>query len=572
MNNQLLTPYECGNRNQTTSWEACINFYKQLESRYPTVLRFIEIGTSDGGAPIHAGVVTSDGVFDLDEIKRTRRPVFFNNNGIHPGEPEGIDACMALVRDFCIDDALRASLNEVVFLFIPIYNVDGCLNRHNSSRVNQLGPEMHGFRGNALHLDLNRDFIKCDSLSAQVFNQFFTQWDPDLMVDTHTSNGADYSYTMTVIQTQADKMGGQFNGFIRNTLLPEISANMTKRGWPICPYVNPIKEIPDDGIEDFLELPRFSTGYAALNYTIGFMPETHMLKPYADRYESMRVFVQEMLKFTVAHAKQIQSMRTAARAQDTRAKKWPVSWKADRSNVSKFTFKGYAAVYSPSKLGNYTRLSYDRSQPWEKEIDYYDHFVADVEVIVPQCYIVLQQWRDVIQRLKWNQVRMERITETSQLLVQTYHIQNVKSRLMPYEGHLFHDEVELEVRSEMVIVKEGDYMIPLNQAKARYAIETLEPQAHDSFFRWGFFNSILEKKEVFSNYVFEDTAVEILDAEPELKAKFEQWKKANPQLVSDQQAVLNFIFTHCQRYREPEWRRYPIFRLISDANEMDALF
>jgi hypothetical protein len=562
MNNDLLTPYERGNKNQTTTWEECINFYTQLAQRYPSALRFFEIGTSDGGTPIHAGVVSADGVFDLDEIKRTKRPVFFNNNGIHPGEPEGIDACMAQVRDFCSDDALRATLNELVFLFIPIYNVDGCLNRNNSSRVNQLGPETHGFRGNALNLDLNRDFIKCDSLNAQVFNQFFSAWDPDLMVDTHTSNGADYSYTMTVIQTQADKLGGAFNGFIRDTLLPKISAGMTARGWPFCPYVNPVKEIPDDGIEDFLEVPRFSTGYAALNHTIGFMPETHMLKTYTDRYESMRAFLMEMVSFTGQHAKQIQAMRTQARTRESLPNTWPVSWKVDRTKVSKFKFRGFAAVYSPSKLGNYTRLSYDRDQPWEKEIDYYDNFVADVEVATPKSYIVPQQWRDVIQRLQWNKVSMQRVTETKQMTVQTYHIQDVKTRSTPYEGHMFHDEVSLEVRTEVVTVNAGDYLIDLNQAKARYAIETLEPQGHDSFFRWGFFNSILEKKEAFSDYVFEDTAVELLETESGLKALFDQWKIDNPHLLSDQQAVLGFIFARCARYHEPEWRRYPVFRLI----------
>jgi len=562
MNDDLLTPYERGNKNQTTSWEACIDFYQLLQRRYPGVLRFFEIGTSDSGVTMHAGVVSADGVFDFDEIKRARRPVFFNNNGIHPGEPEGIDACMALVRDFCVDPALLASLKNVVFLFIPIYNVDGCLNRNDSSRVNQLGPESFGFRGNALHLDLNRDFIKCDSLSAQVFNRFFSRWDPDMMVDTHTSNGADYSYTMTVIQTQADKIGGEFNHFIRDTLLPTISAGMIARGWPTCPYVNPVKVTPDDGIEDFLEVPRFSTGYAALNYTIGFMPETHMLKPYEDRYDSMRAFVQEVLTFTVAHAAQIQAMRAIAKDAAAGVKTWPVSWKVDRSKVSKFKFKGFAAVHSPSKLGNYTRLSYDRNQPWEKEIDYFDHFVPDIQVSAPKAYLVPQQWRDVIQRLEWNQVKMERVTESGQRTVQSYHIRSVQSRVTPYEGHMFHDALELEARTETVAVKAGDYLVSLNQPKARYAVETLEPQAHDSFFRWGFFNSVLERKEGFSDYVFEDTALELLEAEPELKTAFVQWKAENPQLLSDQHAVLTFIYTNCKRYREPEWRRYPIFRIV----------
>ncbi len=349
---EFITPYEAGNQNQTTSWEACIQFYLQLAEHFPNIVQFKQIGASDSGRPIHAGIVTADGVFDRDSIKQEQRPIFFNNNGIHPGEPEGIDACMALVRDFCLQPQRLAALGTTVFLFIPVYNVDGSLNRQNTSRVNQEGPESFGFRGNSLHLDLNRDFIKCDSENAQVFNRFFSEWSPDVMVDTHTSNGADYHYTMTLIQTQADKLGNGLGPFLRQTMLPAIYADMQQRGWPTCPYVNPVKDIPDHGIEDFLETPRFSTGYATLHHTIGFMPETHMLKPFSDRYASMRALVESVLAFTVAHATQIQNLPAEARKAAASRQQVAVHWVADHSKPSSFLLHGYRAVYKPNLLGH----------------------------------------------------------------------------------------------------------------------------------------------------------------------------------------------------------------------------
>ena len=557
-----LTPYELGNFNQTTTWTDCIPFYEQLAKDFPNVLHFEQIGVSDNGFPMHAGVVTSDGVFDFEKIKEDTRPIFFNNNGIHPGEPEGIDSCMAMVRDFCLQPERLAALGKTVFLFIPLYNVDGANNRQNTSRVNQDGPEMFGFRANARNLDLNRDFVKCDSLAAQVFNQFFTKWNPDVMVDTHTSNGADYAYTMTLIQTQADKLGSGLGPFLRNTMLPAIYADMEQRGWPTCPYVNPIKETPDDGIEEFLEVPRFSTGYAALHHTIGFMPETHMLKPYADRYASMRALVESVLAFTIHHAEKIQILRAEARLAASQKKAWPVQWKVDRSNPSKFKFKGYKAIYSPSKLGNYTRLSYDRNQPWEKEIPYFDHFVEDTVVNTPKSYLIPQAWREVIARLQWNGVELVQLQQDQTMQVQSYHIQSVHSRGNAYEGHLFHDDMQLNKRTETLHARAGDYLLHLKQNNARYAVETLEPQAHDSFFRWGFFNAVLEKKEAYSDYVFEDSALEMLHEEPELKAKFEAWKIQNPDLLSNQTAVLDFIFANGKRHHEPEWCRYPIYSIL----------
>jgi hypothetical protein len=558
----MQTPYELGNQNQTTTWEACIRFYQALAQRCPAVLQFSQIGVSDAGVPIHAGIVSADGVFDRERIRQAGRAVFFNNNGIHPGEPEGIDACMALVRDLCLEPERLAALGSTVYLFIPVYNVDGSCTRGDASRVNQDGPESCGFRGNSLHLDLNRDFIKCDSLNAQLFNCFFTAWDPDVMVDTHTSNGADYSYTMTLIHTQADKLGGGLGAFLRESMLPTVYGGMEARGWPTCPYVNPVHESPDQGIADFLEVPRFSTGYAALNHTIGFMPETHMLKPFRDRYESMRALLDVTLAFTVANAPEIQALRRQARQAVRGRTHWPVRWKLDETRPSRLRFKGYAAVHSPSLLGNYQRLAYDRSQPWEREIDYFTHFAEEVVVRAPVGYVIPQAWRAVIERLDWNGVRMERLGAARTVQAHVSRIKTVQSRPGAYEGHMFHDEVTLESSQQTIELQTGDWWVPLDQDKARYAVETLEPQAHDSFFRWGFFNSILEKKEHFSDYVFEDMALQLLKDEPELRASFDQWKAANPQLLSDPQQVLGFIFENCRRYAEPQWRRYPVLSVF----------
>jgi len=559
----LRTPYESGNGNQTATWHECVAFYQHLAERFPAVLHWTRIGVSDTGMPIHAGVVTADGVFDRETLQRQGRPVFFNNNGIHPGEPEGIDACMALVRDLCVQPERLAALGDTVFLFIPVYNVDGCLDRQDTARVNQLGPEFFGFRGNGQHLDLNRDFIKCDSLAAQVFNRFFSAWDPQVMVDTHTSNGADYAFTMTLIPTQPDKLGGGLGSFLRERMLPAIYDGMAQRQWPTCPYVNCIAETPDDGIEDFLDLPRFSTGYAALHQTIGFMPETHMLKPYADRVAAMRSLVETVLDFSVAHAGEIRRLRGEDRATAKRQAQWPLSWRADRQRPSSFRFKGYAAVRSPSRLGNYERMAYDRNQPWEKDILYIDRFDAEVVVGAPRAYLIPQAWREVIERLQWNGVALQRLEEDRRFeSARVYGIESVRSRPGPYEGHMFHDEVAVLARIEAVQARAGDLVASLDQAGARYLVETLEPEASDSFFRWGFFNSVLERKGNFSAYVFEDTAIRMLEDEPALKASFERWKQDHPDKLSDQQQVLGYILAHGKRHEEPAWRRYPIAGLM----------
>ena len=475
--------------------------------------------------------------------------------------PDGVVGWLGLGGVVWVVWGLGGGVGRTVFLFVPLYNVDGSFNRADTSRVNQDGPEQFGFRGNSRHLDLNRDFVKCDTSSARTFNRLFTLWDPDVMVDTHTSNGADYSYTMTLIHTQADKLGGGLGSFLRAEMLPAIYAGMDARGWPTCPYVNPVKDSPDHGIAEFLETARFSTGYAALHHTIGFMPETHMLKPFKDRYASMVALVEVALEFTVKNADRIQALRRAAREEGRKRAEWPVRWKMDEANPSRVRFKGYEAKYKKSVIGDYSRLYYDRSSPWERDIAYYNSFPVDVAVPAPQAYVVPQQWVEAIERLEWNGVRMERVAADRLQEVAYYQIASVTSRPSAYEGHMFHDEVALDRRTGHVLLRAGDYIVPLDQDRARYAVETLEPLAHDSFFRWGFFNSVLEKKEHYSDYVFEDEAEKLLAEEPELAAKFAEWKAANPGLLGSQEAVLDFIYANCARYREPEWNRYPVFMI-----------
>lgn len=556
------TPFEQGNGNQTATWQECIGFHQRLAQAFPQWLQFEEAGRSDGGVPIHVGVFSPDGVFDPQAVKAQGRPVFFNNNGIHPGEPEGIDACMALLRDLCLQPARRAALGRTVLVYIPVYNVDGALNRQNTSRVNQNGPEAFGFRGNARHLDLNRDFIKADSLNTRTFARVFTRWDPDVMVDTHTSNGADYQHVVTLIATQPDKLGGRTGTHLREAMLPALYAGMAARGFPMCPYVNPLHEIPDDGIADFLDSPRFSTGYAALHHTIGFMPETHMLKPFDARYHGTRALVESALAYTVAHGDAIRAARAADRAAVAGGAPVALDWALDTQRSRPFRFSGFQAVRQPSRLGSYQRLRYDRAAPWQKDIAYFDRYAATASAKPPRAYLLPQAWHDVALRLEAHGVPMRRAVRAGQLPAQAHRVTRFEKRRVPFEGRHLHDLLEVQAEPLVATVAAGDWLVPLGGPYDRFIVEVLEPLGVDSFFRWGFFDSVLDKKEGFSDYVFEDEAERLLAAEPELRGRFEAWKTQHPELLGDPQAVLGFIFRSAQRYAEPEWRRCPVLSLL----------
>lgn len=178
---QTLTPFERdAARNTSATYAEAIDFYEQLAARYPQQFQFLPYGETDSGQALHLGVLSDTGTFAPDSSSIT----ILINNAIHAGEPCGVDATMLLVRDYL--EKKNISLGKhLQLVFIPFYNISGGLNRGAYSRANQIGPKAHGFRANAQNLDLNRDFIKCDSRNAKTFNQLYTQWRPDIFIDNH---------------------------------------------------------------------------------------------------------------------------------------------------------------------------------------------------------------------------------------------------------------------------------------------------------------------------------------------------------------------------------------------------
>lgn len=549
----LKTPYEKGNGNQSATYAETIAYYELLDKKFPEAKLFTYPKT-DVGKPLHVLALAADG--DFSPHKKGRR-VLLINNGIHPGEPEGIDASMALARDLLTNK--KALLRNILVLIIPVYNIDGMLNRTAFSRANQNGPDLYGFRGNARNLDLNRDFIKCDSQNALTFSRIFQEWKPDVFVDTHTSNGADYPYVMTLISTQHDKLGGELGRYLNQTFEPALYKKMREKGEDMSPYVLSFKDTPDSGLFEFAETPRYSSGYAALFHTLSFVPETHMLKPFKQRLEATYKLLEAFIEVTDAERENIGRLRAEALQSVKTQEEFPLNWRLDTARHTTFWFKGYEAAHKPSAVSGLPRLYYDQNKPYEKDVPFYNRYTPIDFVKKPYAYIIPQAWREVIERLKANAVETSVLTRDVKLKVDAYKIEKAPNGGF-FEGRNPHKDVS--VRS-IVIEKEyyaGDVVVILNQSANRYLIETLEPLGNDSFFAWNFFDAILNQKEYFSDYVFEDLAAEMLAKNPDLRARLEQKRKEDAAFAENAAAQLDFVYKNSDYY-EKTHLLYPVARL-----------
>ena len=556
----FTTVFETSQGKETPTYEQLIEFYENLAATYPSIAMYT-MGQTDSGHRLQLVVFNAS-----DKINSTAtlfpgkgdKNLLLINNGIHPGESDGVDATMLFMRDLA-QNKISPPKNTIV-ASIPLYNIGGALNRNSGSRTNQNGPEEYGFRGNARNYDLNRDFIKADTKNARAFTELFHIVDPDLFIDNHVSNGADYQYTLTHLFTQHNKLGGELGNYIHNGFMPRLEDSLQQKSWDITPYVNVFNRMPEEGFAQFMDSPRYSTGYTTLFNTLGMMVETHMLKPYKQRVEGTYELMRSFLEIADADTESIKALREKASEKYAVGGHYPLSWKVDSSKTSTLSFKGYEGEMVASNVTNAQRLKYDRTRPFTKNITYYDYFKATDSVAIPSAYVIPQGYWNVIELLKTNNIQLEVVENDTTLTVEMYKIKNFETVKNPYEGHYLHYNTQIETQTENVTVRKGDFIVYTQQAGVRYLLETLEPSAPDSFFNWNFFDAILQQKEGFSPYVWEDLAETLLNENPEIKKQFEEKKLIEASFAKNWYAQLDWIHKQSMHY-EKSHLMYPILRL-----------
>ncbi|WP_124980132.1 M14 family metallopeptidase [Nonlabens xiamenensis] len=551
---EYLTPFELGNGNQTATYQETIEFYERLVDDFPNV-EMDHVGQTDNGEPLH--LIS----FSKQEIKWNKanedRIKILINNGIHPGESDGIDASMILMRDLATGK-LEAPDNLILSV-IPVYNIGGALNRNSTTRTNQNGPEAYGFRGNARNYDLNRDFIKADSRNALAFYDIFHKVKPDIFIDNHVSNGADYQYTLTHLFTQHNKLGGAAGTYLHHNLQPALEKRLADRGLPITPYVNVHGAAPEKGFSQFMDHPRYSTGYTSLWNVMGMMVETHMLKAYEDRVKGTHAIMEEIITLGSTNTEAIKEARKASFDRLEKANYYPIKYTNDKSQADTLDFMGYEAVNSKSDLTDQELLTYDRNKPFTRKTVYHNYFKAADSVRIPDYYVVPRGQWEIIELMRHNHIQMELLPSDSTMMVSGYKIVSYDTSSKPYEGHYPHYDIELDEQEFELRFRESDVMIPTRQPGIRYILETLEPLAEDSYFKWNYFDTVLQQKEGFSAYVFESTAQKLLDDHPALQKKFDSLKQALPNFAKSNAAQLDWIHKHSPNY-ESAHLTYPIYK------------
>jgi hypothetical protein len=480
---------------------------------------------------------------------------------------EGKDACMLLLREILITKEKQHLLDNTILLIIPVLNVDGHERISPFNRPNQNGPKKMGWRTNALNLNLNRDYLKADSLEIRSFLSLFNDWLPDFMIDNHTTNGADYQYHVTYgIETHQNIDKGLLS-FIEKKYLPTLLKKVEDDGFIIGPYMEFKAGTIESGIIDLPAPPRLSHGYCATQNRICLLVETHSLKPFANRVFSTKSMMEHSIRLINENHKELISLNKQADKETVKnylstKRKFPLVLKGN-GKFDKYLFKGFEWYDEYSELTGSTVRKYT-NEPIEIEIPIFNKANSAKKIIVPAAYLIPQQFSKIIDVLKAHQIKFNTLKSTKNVKVEKYRFENVQFAPRPYEGRQL-PTFNCNAFTEKVDLEAGTLIVYTNQRQLRVIVNLLEPEAPDSFVNWGFFNAFFERKEYAESYVMEPYAKQMIKDDPDLRSEFYKRLNENESFRNNGGERIDFFYKRSPFFDRVE-NVYPIMRLINKAN------
>lgn len=519
------------------------------------LIRIEQFGVSPEGRPIYAVIASKDGA-TLDPSK----PVLLAQAGIHPGEIDGKDAGMMLLRDMAFygKDGL---LDRANLILIPILSVDGHERTSPYSRPNQRGPRNQGWRHTATNQNLNRDFMKLDQAEMQAVMGLIHKYKPDLYVDIHVTDGIDYQYDVTYGYNGEDGVWSRSPAIARwldDAFKPDMNAALEAQGHIPGELVFAIDDRdPKKGMSDGGLGERYSNGWGSAAHVPTILIENHSLKPHEQRVLGTYVFLEEALKLLADKSQTLRAAIDADRA--LRPAELPANFDGDEQPTRIRPFKGILYDTYDSPASGRPELRW-LGQP-DPELWQVPYFGSSPTLTLkrPTAYWVPSYRADIIERLKIHGVQMETLTAPRTVAVDMLRLVDPKVSGRTNEGHVPITVGEVRPEAKDWTFPVGSVRVPTDQPMGDVAILLLEPQSSESFFAWGMFPEVLNRVEYIEAYAIAPLAEKMLAADPALKAEFEAKLAAEPAFAADGDARLAWFYERTPFY-DQRFRLYPVGR------------
>jgi hypothetical protein len=458
------------------------------KSKYAELISF---GETPQGRELVCLLVSKKQAFTPDEAKKTGLPVVMLVNGIHPGEICGKDASLLLLREILITKEKEYLLDSLTLLVVPVFNVDGHERRSPYNRINQIGPEETGWRVTAQNLNLNRDWLKADAPEMQQLLKLFSDWMPDVFVDSHSTDGADFQYSVLYKLPIFQDLYPPMESFTRDKLAPYLEETTTNDGFLIAPYLGFREHNLEKGLSEWVPSPRFSHGYAAVRNRIGLLIEAHVLKPYKERVYATKSVVTNLLQFVYNNKQEILDLNYAADTIEPKQlvqkeRYFPAAFEPADYEIP-FYFKGFKWKKEYSEISGSERLIFT-DEPMEMTVPYKPYMNVTDSIAAPYAYAIPPEYSYLAERLALHGVEYHVLAKPLTTVVTKYKFTNAELSAYSYESRQTVSNVVYDELSEELSLPAGTVIIKVEQPAAKIILSAFEPKLADSFLRWGFLN------------------------------------------------------------------------------------
>ena len=559
-----ITPSEQTGLQATPGYQETMAWLTRLVAAAPE-LEMVSIGKSLQGRDIQMVIASAEQAFTAAAMQAGGKPLLIAHAGIHAGEIDGKDAGLMLLRDMTVAGKRKELLAGANFLFIPILNVDGHERISPYNRINQRGPGKMGWRTNARNQNLNRDFTKLDTAGVRALISVFRQWQPDLYLDLHVTDGADYQYDITFGGNGRKGWSPAIGNWIEDVYRPAISAELKDYGHQPGGLVFANNDMDmRDGFLTWTGNPRFSSGYGDAVQLPAVLVENHSLKPYKRRVLGTYVLLAATLELLATEQK---SLREAT-LQDRQGHSDQIALGFERNkNIipEKAMFKGitserYMGEVSGVEVVRWTGKSLDEAIP--------EVFIETPSVVVerPSAYIIPATWPEVAERISLHGIKVERLAAPLTTNAEVYRLPDARIAEPsawtpnPFEGHIRIDPGQPLKEVLEITFPAGSYLISTDQPMSDLIVLMLEPQSPDSFLQWGFFLEIFTRTEYAEAYVLEPLAQKMLAEDADLKARFEQKLAVDKTFAASQYQRLMWFYQQTPFY-DQQYQLYPVARI-----------
>ena len=558
----LTTVAERSGFSETGRYEEVTALCDAFARQYPKAVRCTTFGTTPEGRPMKALVASTSGALTPEQAQRRGLPVVLIQGGIHAGEIDGKDAGFLALREVLEGRAANGALDRLVWVFVPVFNVDGHERFGAWNRPNQRGPKEMGWRTTAQNYNLNRDYLKADTPEMQAMLQLVQRWDPLVTVDLHATNGAQFEHDIS-IQVEPVHAGDAGLRTAGLALRTGVIDDLAKQGSLPLPYYPSFvtQDDPSSGFEDGVPPPRFSHGYFLLRNRIAMLVETHSWKEYPVRVRITRNTVVSVLEHV---ARDGASWLTTAKQADIAAaslggRQESLTYVAAPA-ARTVEFRGYAYTRTTSDVSGALMTRYDETTPQVWRVPLKDDIRPGIVVEAPGAgYLVpAAEAAWVAAVLKTHGVEYRLLGKAWQGDAQVFRATKSSFGSASVETHQ-RLTVEGDWTRESRATPAGALFVPIAQPRARLVMALLEPKAPDSLLAWGRFNNAFERKEYMEDYVAEAVAREML-RDPAVKAEFERRLREDTAFAQSPAARLEFFYR-----RHPSWderyQLYPVLRV-----------